>query len=104
MGRRLSWLICGHLCAVGRYGKLQQTGGGEAGKLASGTFLLSLWPSKWCKRDRSPWLNPSETRILVSNLVSWSPALGGSLSPLASLLLGRRSFLEAEVNLGSCLV
>lgn len=56
VGRRLSWLICGHLCAVGSgdweggMGNYNRQGG-DAGKLASGIFLLSLWPTNGAARE-----------------------------------------------------
>lgn len=59
VGRRLSWLICGHLCAVGRRLGKEVAGnynrqGGDAGKLASGIFLLSLWPTNGARETEVP--------------------------------------------------
>ena len=78
---------------------------GEAWKPASGTFLLAIMATRLCKRDRRLQSSPSKTRILVLKLVS--SVMGTSwisLFPLASLLIGRRSFLGIEVNRGSYLV
>lgn len=97
------FVCCGEETGEGGMGNYNRQGG-EAGKLASGTFLLSLWPTNGARETEVPGSIHLRPGSWFQTLYSWSPALGGSLSPLASLLMGRRSFLETEVNLGSCLV
>lgn len=97
VGRGLSWLICGHLCTVGSgLGKeVRETATDREVRLGS-----LLQERSYCHYGQQ---TVRETEVSGSihlrpgSLYPWFPALGGSFSPLASLLMGRRSFLETEV-------
>lgn len=86
------FVYCGKRTGEGGKGNCNRQGR-EAGKLASGTFLLSLWPTNGARETEVS----GSIHLRPGSLYPWFPALGGSFSPLASLLMGRRSFLETEV-------